>query len=161
VNDPFWKYSDVSDHLRHVPINKNDTISINSMGFPPPEPSYPYSQALQRQISLITNDKDADYFLFDELQRPIRVALPDGYTKLAFRMMRSDALSTCEKKGVQPIGEYLLKTMSNLPGLSRERILGQLSREYGEEAAGKIDDFEKLAVRNGYEPGTILGADWQ
>jgi hypothetical protein len=156
VNDPFWKYPDVSDSLRHVPINKNDTISINSMGLPPPEPPYPYSQALQRQIGLITSDKDADYFLFDEVQRPIRFALPEGYIKLAFRTMRSNALSTCEKKGVQAIGEYLLKTMSDHPGLSRERILGQLSSEYGEETAGKIADFEKMAVRNGYEPGATF-----
>jgi hypothetical protein len=156
VNDPFWKYPTAPDYIYDLPINENKTILPTSLGFGTPHPSRPHSQALQRQLSLLAGDKDVDYFLFDEVQRPIRFVLPDGWTKIAFRLMRTDALSTQKQTGLRAIGEYLLKTMSNHPGLSRTLILAQLGREYGEDAVVEIKEFEKLAVKNGYKPGTTF-----
>jgi len=156
VNDPFWKYPDVPDELRSLPLQNDKTVPITSIGFSAPDSSHPQSAAFQRQVSLLTGDKDADYFLFDEVDRPIRFAISDSLTKMAFRLMRSNALSTREGKGVEVIGEYLLKAMANHPGLNRKQILGQLGREYGEQAMGKIEAFEKLAVKNGYPPGTTF-----
>ncbi|RDB25256.1 hypothetical protein Hypma_007372 [Hypsizygus marmoreus] len=129
---------------------------MQDLGFGKPDPSRPYSPALQRQVSLLTGDKSADYFLFDEVDRPIRVEVPSMLTRMTFRILRSDALSKQTPDGVQAIGEYLLKNMSNHPGLSRARILAQLEREYGKEMVSKIEEFEKMAEKNGYEPGATF-----
>jgi hypothetical protein len=153
VNDPCWQYPDVPDYLRDIPVNEDDTVTIASLGFGVPNPPHPYSQALQRQISLITRDKEADYFLFDQAQRPIRFALPGGIMKMYFRTMRGEALCTVERDGVRVITQFLVKTMANYPGLSRERILGQLSTEYGCDVAKQVADMEKEMAGSGSQPG--------
>jgi hypothetical protein len=93
AQDPFWACPDVPDHIRHVPIADSDgNVSISSVGFANPDTSHFYSPASHRQVSLITADKEADYFLFDEEDRPVRVVLHDTLTKMAFRIFRSGPL---------------------------------------------------------------------
>ncbi|RDB25255.1 hypothetical protein Hypma_007371 [Hypsizygus marmoreus] len=101
-------------------------------------------------------DKDADYFLFDEEERPIRVIVPHPFQRMTFRIMRADALTPKEEQGVEAIGEYLLNNMSNHPGLSRERILAQLGREYGEEMMPRIELFARLTGEVGYAGTTYV-----
>lgn len=126
------------------------------MGFATPDPTHPRSLALQRQISLLTGDVEADYFLFDEVQRPIRVEVPSSFLRLTFRTMRGDAMSARSQKGIEVIAEYLLKRMADHPGLSRERILQQFSEEYGEDVIESVLEFEKLAEKRGLPPGTTF-----
>ena len=42
----------------------DNALDIASTGFATAHPSRPHSQALQRQLSLLTGGKQADYFLF-------------------------------------------------------------------------------------------------
>jgi hypothetical protein len=107
-------------------------------------------------VSLLTGDKYADYFLFDELDRPVRFMVWDMCTKMAFRGLRSEALSSPEPKGLPAIAEYLIKMMEHEPGLSRERILAQLSREYSEDMAGTVAKWEQSTATKGYAQGTTF-----
>jgi hypothetical protein len=63
---------------------------------------------------------------------------------------------SAEQKGVEAIAEYLIKVMGNKPGLSRERILAQLSGEYERDLTLDVAGFERMATVNGYEPGTTF-----
>jgi hypothetical protein len=80
------------DHLRHVPDVQDGDVPLSSIGFPSPNSQREYSQALQRQLSLINADKEADYFLFDTDDLPVRVVLHDTWMKMAFRIICSDIL---------------------------------------------------------------------
>ena len=93
---------------------------------------------------------------FDDVDRPIRFVLYDAWTKMAFRILRSDAMFSAKQKGIEAIAEYLIKAMGNKPGLSRERILAQFCREYGEDVASKLAEFERMGTENGLEPGTTF-----
>jgi hypothetical protein len=65
----------------------------------------------------------------------------------------------CGAENLDVIAEYLIKAMAHQPGLSRERILAQLQREYGENMAETMAAFEaKVAKRleNGYRSGTTV-----
>jgi hypothetical protein len=75
---------------------------------------------------------------------------------MAFRILRSDAMFSAEPRGVEAIAEYLIKYMAQRPGLSRERILAQFNREYGEGTAEKVAEFETIAQVNGYEKGVTF-----
>ena len=157
AQDPLWAIPDVPDHIRNAP-SENGNVAISSTGFGTPNPARPYSTALQRQISLITADKDADYFLFDEEDRTIRVVVADECTKIAFRHLRANALSVNDKKGVEAIAEYLIKAMGQKPGLSRQRILRQFEEEYGRGVSQQVAKFERMAVQNGFRGSTFLEA---
>lgn len=126
------------------------------MGFGTPHPSRPHSPALQRQLSLLTADKEAEYFLFDDMDRPVRVAFPDMWTKISFRNLRSGAMFTAAQTGVEAMAEYLIKVMGRAPGLSRATILNQFGKEYGRRTPAKISQFERMAVQNGYEHGVTF-----
>lgn len=159
VLDPVWEQPNFPDDLRHS-IPKHDAngnftknVVINSLGFGTPHPSRPHSPALQRQLSLLTADKDAEYFLFDDMDRPVRVAFTDMWTRMAFRNLRSGAMFTAAQTGVEAMGEYLIKVMGRAPGLSRATILNQFGKEYGRHIPAKISQFEKVAVQKGYEHG--------
>jgi hypothetical protein len=65
-----------------------------SLGFGSPAHAALYSPALQRQVALLTVDKMADYFLFDEMDRPIRFAIKEQMVKMGFRVIRGHALSS-------------------------------------------------------------------
>jgi hypothetical protein len=144
------------DHLRHVPDVQGGGVPVASVGFPAPNSQREYSQALQRQLSLINADKEADYFLFDDDDRPVRVVLHGMWIKMAFRIFRSDILSTSEQNGLGAIAEYLIKVMGQKPGLSRETILRQLQNEYGGDVASKVAEWERKAAENGFEGSTFL-----
>jgi hypothetical protein len=156
VHDPFWAFPEMPDHLRHVPGAQGDGVSVTSIGFPAPNSQREYSQALQRQISLINADKEADYFLFDDDDRPVRVVLHDLWTKMNFRIFRSDILSTSQLNGLEAIAEYLIKVMGQKPGLSREMILNQLQQEYEVDVASKLAAWERKVIENGLEGSTFL-----
>lgn len=141
AHDPFRGVSDdIPDYIRSViPNDRDDGIQMSSMGFSAPVPGAILSPALQRQISLLTGDKEVDYFLFDEVERPIRFQIPDMILKMHFRIFRSGAFSGDKKAiALEPMAEYILKMMSNHPGLNRERIVAQLTREYGEDLPAKL-----------------------
>jgi hypothetical protein len=136
--------------------SKSGNVPVTAIGFGTPDPTRPLSPALQRQMSLLTADKDADYFLFDELDRPIRFMLHDMWTKMMFRILRSGVLSGADREGLEAMAEYLIKAMGQKPGLSRRRILEQLEREYGNGVASKVEEFERKAQVNGYPAGTTF-----
>jgi hypothetical protein len=154
VHDPFWAHPDLPDHDRNVSI-RNGVVDMASIGFSKPNPACPHSPALQRQVSLLTGDKHADYFLFDEEDRPIRFIIHDMWMRMTFRSLRAGLLSG-DFHGLEAIAEHLIKVMAQKPGLSRERILGQLEREYGADVPMKVAAWEKKAVENGCEGSTFL-----
>ena len=150
-----WKYPDVPDTIRQVE-STNGHVSITSLGFGTPHPSRPHSAALQRQVSLLEGDRQADYFLFDDADRPIRFALYETYSKMCFRMIRADAMFGERPTGVEALVQYLIKTMSDRPGLSRARIVAQFQREYGGNMAAKLREFEAKGPSNGDGPGVTF-----
>jgi hypothetical protein len=92
VHDHYWAYPYVPS--QNLPKQNSDgTIGERSSGFVDPQPARPYSSALQRQVSLLTADRDADYFLFDELDQPVRVARQDESMRYVFRALRTRAWS--------------------------------------------------------------------
>jgi hypothetical protein len=158
IHDPFWYYP-VLDTLHHVQPSPNGTAPVTVVGFGVPHPSRTYSPALQRQISLLEGDQAADYFLFDDSDRPIRLVIYESVVKLCFRTTQASAIYSATPKNLDVIAEYLIKAMAHQPGLSRERILAQLQREYGENMAETMAAFEaKVAKRleNGYRSGTTV-----
>jgi hypothetical protein len=90
------------------------------------------------------------------VDRPIRFAVYDMPTKLAFRILRSGAMFSADGEGLEAIVDYVIKMMAHMPGLSRERILAQFSREYGYDVTEKVEHFQGLATENGYAPGTSI-----
>jgi hypothetical protein len=158
IRDRYWKYPSLPEYAREIPVDPTGNVHITSLGFGKPHPSRPHSPALQRQVSLLNGDRYADYFLFDELDRPIRFMIGDMCTKISFRSIRSEALSSASgsAKGLAAIGEYLIKMMEHKPGLSRERILAQLSREYLEDVAEAVAEWEQSTTKQEHSPGTTF-----
>jgi len=150
--DPNWRQKGLPGHLPPPLPDANGEVPITAYGFGT-LPSRPHSPAFQRQVSLITSDKEADYFLFDEMDRPIRVVIPDTLLRLVFRTIRADVMFTVPRKGLESMTEYLIKLMGQTPGLSRPRILNQFAREYGRDVPAKISRWEKAGVMTGSEPG--------
>jgi len=157
TEDPFWGARNLPEHLRHsLPVISNGGVDLTTTGFGVPHPSRPHSPALQRQVSLLNADNHADYFLFDEMDQPVRVVLHEMWTKMSFRTLRADAIFSAEQEGVEALAEYLIKVMGNKPGLSKQRILDQFSGEYGKNMTETMMEWEKLAVKNGFPPGTTF-----
>jgi hypothetical protein len=162
AQDPFWASPQVPEHMS-APLRAaaagGGSVHITSIGFGTPHPSRPHSPALQRQVSLINSDKYADYFLFDDLDRPIRFAIDveDKWTKLTFRFLRTSAMFGPDRQGIQAIIEYLIKCMGQRPGLSREGILAQFNREYGDDTAAMVAEYERKTRLIGYaQEGTFV-----
>jgi hypothetical protein len=157
AHDPYWRAHNLPEHLRQsTPVMRNGSVDLTTTGFGVPHPSRPHSPALQRQVSLINADHAADYFLFDEMDLPVRVVLHEMWTKMSFRTLRADAMFSAEQQGVEAMAEYLIKVMGNKPGLSKQRILDQFSSEYGKNMTEIMVEWEELAVKNGFPPGTTL-----
>jgi len=155
--DRAWSRHEIPDYM--LPTtgdpDENGLFPETSYGFGNPHPSRPHSPALQRQVSLITADKEADYFLFDEMDRPVRVEIPDMWVRMAFRVYRANAMFSAKEEGVEVIAEYLIKFMGRQPGLSRGKILNQFAKEYGRHFPAKIARWEKTKME-GYEPGVTI-----
>jgi hypothetical protein len=157
IRDPLWEHRpQLPDHFQIPETSPGKDVQVASLGFGTPHPSRPHNAALRLQLSLLTVDKDADYILFDEAYRPVRFVIQETFTKLAFRTIRSDAMFSAEPKGLEAIAEHLIKMMAHEPGLSRERIIAQLSREYGEDITDKVTVFQGRATVKGYPPGTTF-----
>jgi hypothetical protein len=160
IYDPFWAYPDVPEYVRDASLGyKDGHIDITSLGFPGPNNTQHYSPALQRQISILTADKVADYYLFDEADQLVRVVLLDMLSKVQFRQMRLVAWSdNCRGDSYYKaaMAQYLLKHWGSRPGLSRERILRQFDLEYGENATANIEDFDSKGVEWGHGEETVL-----
>jgi hypothetical protein len=87
---------------------------------------------LQKQISLLRADKDAEYFLFDDKGSPVRFESDDYWIRRIFRIVRGEAFDHENlRPGPDVLAEYLIKVMASTPGLSRQRILAQFDQEYG------------------------------
>jgi hypothetical protein len=150
----------VPDYIRDVPLESKDgSLHISAIGFPAPNNKRQYSPALQRQISLLTADKSADYFLFDEADQPVRIVLFDMWTRLQFRQMRMGAWSENCSDGLMytaVMAQHLVKHWGSQPGLSREGILRQFGLEYGEDVKGEIADLERKGVQRGLGEESFL-----
>ena len=141
--------SQLPDYMRNVPV-EDGGVQVTSMGFGIPKPEVQHSRALQRQQSLITGDNDADYFLFNEQDHPVRFELHDMITKMMFRSFRAGVLSN-DLMGLPAIAQLLIKVMGQKPGLSREGILRQLEAEYGvNDLVARLAQFERKCAADGY-----------
>jgi hypothetical protein len=129
-------------------------------------PERPLSLDLQRQITLLKANPDADYFFFfDDQDRPIPFILsaPDSMAEQNFYNFQEECMFGRELNGLDVIAEYLIKAMAGQPGLSAARILKQLSKEYlmdmtrlvAIEALGKQSRYR---IRSGEN---VLGGDGQ
>lgn len=137
AQDPYWNVpSDMPDHFR-IPPTPGLGIPIAETGFGPGSTKSSNSPALKRQIALLRADREADYFLFDAHDRPVRFLAPDQMTKMIFRMNRSNAFSR-EMYGVEIMSEYLVQVMGQHPGLNRRRIFAQLQCEYEMNVEAKV-----------------------
>ncbi|KAF9459186.1 hypothetical protein BDZ94DRAFT_1312644 [Collybia nuda] len=148
IHDPFWFDPNVSDMLRNIPSASDGSITMAELGFPNSNHTRPYSSALQRQINLLTTDRDADYFLFDEMDRPIRFTIEDSLLKMNFRIARTEVLSVNNPKGVDTLAEHVIKIMAKKSGLSKAGIIAQFTKEYECDVAGRLAELEKTHIRN-------------
>lgn len=87
----------------------------------------------------------------------MRVILQETWLKMSFRGIRGEILSNEKRFVLEALAEYLVKVMAQKPGLSRERILAQLEREYGGDVAAKLGDWERKSKASGREGSTFLG----
>lgn len=147
AGDSMWAFPDPPDVVKDLVPNASGNVSITSIGAG--QAQYTRSSALQLQVTLIEANKGADYFLFKSTGMPIPFIVPDTWAKMVFRLMRKDTMSNAEKKGLEPIAEYMLKHMADKPGLSREIILRQLCAEYGDDTARKVIQFERRSEERG------------
>lgn len=167
INDPFRAVPGpfIPDHLRSLG-GGGEGINLNDVGFADPGSIQSQSPALKRQLSMLNGDKDADYFLFDNVDRPVRFRIPDPMLRMTFRMMRSSLFSgrsvgTRSEFDSPPeaVWEYLIKAMQGHPSLSRERILGQLRDEYGDGIEERLKKWSELGAIQGVAPGTTFLED--
>jgi hypothetical protein len=105
-------------------------------------------------VSFLEGDREADYYLFDEADRPIRFVIDDMQIKMMFRMLRSDVMFAPAATGVEALAEYAIKRRAHKPGFSRARILAQFQKEYGVDIAAMVEELGAKTVQSGYEPGT-------
>ncbi|KZP18358.1 hypothetical protein FIBSPDRAFT_745471 [Athelia psychrophila] len=165
IHDPYWAVPDFGDTMKDVPDyirnslppgGDSEDAALESMGFGKPHPSLTITPALQRQIDLYTNAKEVDYFVFDELNCPFPFIVDDTWTKITFRNLRAQAISSPDRQGIEPIAEYVIKCMGQREGFSRDLIVGQFEREYGDDLGEKLQNFQSLSIRNGYAEGTTF-----
>ncbi|KAG2345754.1 hypothetical protein BDR05DRAFT_879581 [Suillus weaverae] len=160
--DSLWAFSDsdpVANLMRNLP-NKDGRFTLRDIGVNPCKGKR--SPAAERQAEMLEADKDADYFLFTASGKPVRFVIDDLGAKLIFRTNRGVVMTQpTDTTGVNALGEYMLKLMSNYPGLSRDIILKQLCAEFGEDIAEKIVQLERVSQKLG--TGTFIETwlkDW-
>lgn len=155
IHDPYWFQSSMPDSMRHIPVSHNGGVEILNLGFGDPANTPSYSPALQRQVNLLTLDRDADYFLFDQWDRPVRFAINHDYLlKMGFRAVRTEVLSSTTPKGVETLVEFILSVMGPNPGLTRQGIIAQFAKEYRRDVARKLANQER--VQKSLGRGTLL-----
>ena len=140
----------------HTPNDEDDTPRRHRE-YPAPHPLRPHSRALQRQVALLesTTDPKVDYFLFDDMDQPIKFAVndhePHGWMRWCFTFLLEDALSGPQDETVGALAEYMIVKMADKPGLSEAGILAQFAREYGINVAFKMGDLRRKKIHNGYD----------
>jgi hypothetical protein len=137
---------------------KSGGVAPKSLGFVSPERMRDCSPALQRQISLLTADEEADYFLFDESGQQVRFEIQETLLKMMFRMSRSMAWTRDQdtQASVENMAQYLIKVMGHKSGLSRESILRQFDSEYGGDTETKLDEFVRKSKGQTHDGETVL-----
>jgi hypothetical protein len=155
IHDPFWAYPTLSNavYVARTAKARGDDLPVTGLGFGTPHPSCPHSPALQRQVALLEGNRDVDYFLFDQTDRPVHIVINEKPIKACFRMLRSEAMFAAKQSGVEAMVEHLIKATAGGPEFSRATILEQFEREYGGDMAAKMAAFEAKGVENGHEPG--------
>jgi len=93
---------------------------------------YTTSSGRAAEVRVIDSDRDADYILFDGLDCPIRFVISESFIKFCFRTLRGSTIYREEPVGLEMVAEYIIKAMAHRPEISREMILAQFQREYGE-----------------------------
>lgn len=148
--DFLWAFSDsdpVANLMRNLP-KKEGRLTLRDIGVNPCNGKR--SPAAERQAKMLEADKDVDYFLFTASGEPVRFVIDDLGAKMIFRINCGMIMTQpTDTTGVNAIGEYLLKLMSNYPGLSRDIIIKQLCEEYGEDIAEKIVELEQVSQKLG------------
>jgi hypothetical protein len=76
--------------------------------------------------------------------------------RISFRVLRSRAIFSAERVGLEALAEYLVKMMKDEPGLSQERILAQLTCEYNVDMAEMVTASEETAIAKGFGSGTTF-----
>ncbi|KAH7920637.1 hypothetical protein BV22DRAFT_1020841 [Leucogyrophana mollusca] len=157
AGDCAWRIpsSLLPDYLRDS-LNTGDHFEVTNLG--PGKPRFRRSSALQRQVSMLETDKDADYILFSSSGEPVRFVVDDPWMKLTFRSMRATAMSDARQMGVGPMAEYLIKVMNGYPGLSREIMLRQFVDEYGPDARAEVVQSERKSAERLGGGATFLEA---
>ncbi|KAF9459185.1 hypothetical protein BDZ94DRAFT_1057108 [Collybia nuda] len=150
IHDRFWFQPDIPDSLRHLGTGSDTgAVDFASLGFGDPARVQKYSAALRRQVSLLNVDKQADYFLFDERDRPIRFEIQNSLLKTFFRITRTEALSSDNSKTLEGMVEYIIKAMGQKPGLSRKRIIAQFTKEYERDIVVNLAKIERVRGKSG------------
>jgi len=102
-------------------------------------------------------DGRVDYYLFDENGQaiPFRISehSREPLAKMCWNLMWGQAVSYPVLQGAEVLAEYVIKTMSDKPGLSEARIRAQFVEEYGEEMLYRMTELRRMKLRNGYELG--------
>lgn len=154
AQDPLWRFPELPESIRSN-LTPNG-IAMGETGFGPASAISSYSSVLQRQVALLRADREADYFLFDTHDRPIRFIVSDPIMKIMFRMQRAEALTPGSELGVAGMAEYMVKVMGQRPGLSQEGIFAQLQREYGGDIESQVARFKWAAAAKGWPEGTFM-----
>jgi len=117
-------------------------------------PERPLSSNLERQVALLKEDGDADYFFFDERDRPVPFVMPgqDFVMRENFYFFQEECMFGAEMRGLDVMAEYMVKVMGELgePGLSAERMMRQMSGEYGVDVARMVRGIRRKKVDKGY-----------
>jgi hypothetical protein len=149
--DRYWTFNGIDEELDAMP-HACDVIADGM--FNGRDPNAPLrTPALQRQAALLSADKTADYFLFDEMDHPVRFATSgeDMLVRVTFRMFRHQATyDSLLRWQVEALAEYLIEVMGDTPGLGRERIIAQFDREYEVDTASKMAGLKKQKIEYGF-----------
>lgn len=153
IHDPFWQVPDAPAHLLNINFNSSGNIPASEVGFSHPAYADNYSNALRLQTAFLDRERRVDYCLFDERGQPVRFEISEWDTphkKLAFRLFRAEAFTYSPPKkpgAIEAMAEHLIMYAAQMPGLSRDRILAQLSLEY------RMDVKKALVFFNLFPPG--------
>ncbi|KAG1821589.1 uncharacterized protein BJ212DRAFT_1425821 [Suillus subaureus] len=158
--DNLWQFSGqlspIADMMRDLPGNQDGTVSLANIGVSPCKGQR--SPAAERQAKMLEADKDADYFLFTASDVPVRFVIDDLGAKMIFRINRRMFMTQTADSGLEAVAEYILKHMSEYPGLSRDIILKQLCAEYGNNTTEKVVEWERKSRERGIGTGTVIGS---
>ena len=141
--------------MRAIDPPADGMTSSAQFDFGTPHPSHPHNLALQRQVTLLERHKGVDYFLFDDLGRPVPFVVSDPHVSMGFRSIRTQVLFGPlggTTGGVELMAEHMIRRTMHLPVFSRDRILAQLRGEYDRDVAGQMMLFEASDIGWSHHP---------